>query len=162
MAVEDNAVCNDDHRIEHRFAVFIVQRGEPIGDPRNGVRLAAARRMFDEVAFARAVFLNVGNDFVYDVILMIAREDQLLFFDISDLPVPLNLFLFGNETDKFIDQVKQAVALQNLFPQIGSCIAVGIDGVSFAAFYARTVAALIERKKTCCSACKLRRHIHFV
>ena len=118
--------------------------------------------MFDEVAFARAVFLNIGNDFVYDVILMIAREDQLLFFDISDLPVPLNFFLFGNKTDKFIDKVKQAIALQNLFPQVGSCIAVGVDGVSFAAFYARAVAALIERKKARCPARKLRRHIHFV
>ena len=37
LAVEDNAVCNDDYRIKNRFAVFVVQRCEPIGDPRDGV-----------------------------------------------------------------------------------------------------------------------------
>ena len=45
-------------------------------DPGNEIGFAAAGGMFDEITFACAELADVGDDFVDDIELMIAREDE--------------------------------------------------------------------------------------
>ena len=65
-------------------------------EPGDGVRLAAARRVLDQVAPARAVLLRVGEEPAHDVELVIAGQDLdglllagLLVFRLDDLRVVL-------------------------------------------------------------------------
>jgi hypothetical protein len=54
LLVEDPAVGDDDDRVEDRRLVLL-EPDELVREPRDGVRLAAARRVLDQVAPARAV-----------------------------------------------------------------------------------------------------------
>ncbi|MEX1116119.1 MAG: hypothetical protein WEB53_12775 [Akkermansiaceae bacterium] len=58
LVVEDVAVGHDDHRIEN-FLLLLVHPHQLMGEPRDGVRLAAAGRLLDEVAFTNAVIFNI-------------------------------------------------------------------------------------------------------
>ncbi len=58
-------------------SVVLLQSDELVGQPSNGVRLAAACRVLDEVTLARAVLLSIGQQLPDDVKLVIPRKDLL-------------------------------------------------------------------------------------
>ena len=43
LAIQNDAVCNDDNGIENGVVAFVVQRCQTISKPCNGIGLAAAR-----------------------------------------------------------------------------------------------------------------------
>ena len=62
--------------IESKTAVVVLaQADELVGQPGDGVGLAAAGRVLDQVALARAVLPGVGQELAHHVELVVARED---------------------------------------------------------------------------------------
>jgi hypothetical protein len=76
LAVEDNAIGDDDHLVED-LSVFGVEPREPVGEPGDRVRLAGARRVLNQVVPPRAAAAGVSDEPAYGVPLLEAREDQL-------------------------------------------------------------------------------------
>ena len=56
-------------------ASSLLQADQLVRQPGDGVRLAAAGRVLDQVALARAVRLRVGQQLPHHVELVVARED---------------------------------------------------------------------------------------
>ena len=75
LAVEDDAVRDDDNGVENRAAASPLQPDQPVGQPRDRVALAAAGRVLDQVAPAGAVLGRVGQEPADDVELVVARPD---------------------------------------------------------------------------------------
>ena len=64
--------------IESKIGAFRLREAdELVREPGDGVRLAAARRVLDQVALARAVRGRVGQELPHHVELVVAREDLL-------------------------------------------------------------------------------------
>ena len=74
LLVEDAPVGDDDDRVEDR-RIVLLQADQLVREPGDGVRLAAAGRVLDQVAPARAVLLRVGQEPAHDVELVVARPD---------------------------------------------------------------------------------------
>ena len=135
---------------------------QPIGDPCNGVGLARTRRMLDEIIFAGAVLLYIGQHFPHNIVLMIPRETHLFLGDGFHHAVLFLGFFFlyiGNEP---LDQIQQAVPLQNFFPQITGDIAVRVCRVACTTALTCSVGTLIEGHKPRAAVRKLGRHPHFI
>ncbi len=73
LLVEDAAVGDDDDRVEDVAASSLLERDELVGEPGNGVGLAAACGVLDQVASAGPVVGGVGEEFANDVELVVAR-----------------------------------------------------------------------------------------
>ena len=73
LLVEDAPVGDDDHRVDHGPPEPL-ERDELVRKPGDGVRLAAARAVLDEVALADSVPAHVGEDGLHAVELVVARE----------------------------------------------------------------------------------------
>ena len=118
LAVEDAPVGDDDDRVENPLIGVVVKRRQPVGEPGDGEALAAARRMLDEIALARAVLSGVGDKAPDGVELLIARENK---GSLSGLPAFLVLFL--DLMDELADEVEDAVAGPDLLPEVGRGVA---------------------------------------
>ena len=95
LLVEDAPVGDDDDRVEDR-RVVLRQADQLVREPGDGVGLAAARRVLDQVAPARAVLPRVGQELAHHVELVVARPDLhrlllagLLVLRLDDLGVVL-------------------------------------------------------------------------
>src|SRR5450755_26718 len=53
LAIKDAPIGDDDDGVEDTFIVFVVEERELIGKPGEGIALAAARAVFDEVVLSR-------------------------------------------------------------------------------------------------------------
>ena len=122
--------------------------------PTDGVALAAARRMFDEVVVTHALATGGFHQHAHRLELVEAGEDHGLGLDLAALIVA---FFFDLQVDEAGEEVKQAVALQHLFPQV--CRSVGparrigrISGCSGG--------TLVEGKKACGRARQTGGHKH--
>lgn len=87
MGVENTSVRNHENGLEHFFVQVVVQGGEAIAQPGDGVGFAAARRMLQQVVLPLAACLRVGNEFFHYVQLVIAWEDEKGFFLLDLLAV---------------------------------------------------------------------------
>ena len=76
LGVEHTTVGDDKHSIENALLGGIVQRGEAVGEPCDGVRLARTCRVLDEVVPSAAFRLGVGNQFLHHVQLVVSRKDD--------------------------------------------------------------------------------------
>ena len=76
LVVEDAPVGDDDDRIEDPpCCPAPLHTDELVRQPGDGVRLAAARRVLDQVAPAHAVRAHVGQGLTHHAQLVVARED---------------------------------------------------------------------------------------
>src|SRR5258705_9576877 len=71
LIVEQTPVGHHDDRVEH-LLVLAFQTDELVREPGDGVRLAASRRMLDQVALARAVGAHVGQRLPHHTKLVVA------------------------------------------------------------------------------------------
>lgn len=125
-----------------------------MSEPADGVALAAAGRMFDEVVVAHALASRGLHELPHGLKLVVAGENHRRRLDLSALLVPL---LVNLQMDESGEQVEQAVSLEHLFPQGGGAIRQPgrIGWVPRA-----TVAALVEWKEVCCGAGEAGGHQH--
>ena len=73
--------------------------------------------MLNEIVVPRAVRGNVGDQLPHHVQLVVAREDQALFFDDLFFAVRLeDLFFALLQVDKFLKDIHHGVLLEHLFP----------------------------------------------
>lgn len=105
--------------VENTLIVGIMQRGKAMRQPGNGVALAAAGRMLDQIVVAGTFRSRSSHQLPNGLKLMIAREDHCFLF------YPLTIFgdLFINlEMQKTGKQIKQTVPLEHLLPKIGRAV----------------------------------------
>jgi hypothetical protein len=93
LLVEDTPVGDHDDRVEDR-RVVLSEADQLVREPRDGVRLAAARRVLDEISSACAVRLGVREELAHHVELVEARPDLhalllagLRILDLDDLRI---------------------------------------------------------------------------
>ena len=141
------APVRDDHdRVKDRLIFRIMQRGQTVGCPGDGVGLAGTRGVLNQIVVAGAVSAHVGQELAHHVQLMVAREDQLFIF---------------RGMNELLQNVHHAVLLEDLLPQVGGGIAVRISGVALAAVVARAVGALVEGQEEGVLSGQLRGHPDF-
>ena len=128
LAVYNHAVCHDDHVIEDDLVVGVMQRGEPVRQPCDGVGLARTCAMLDEIVLRRPVLGHVVEELSNDVELVVAREDDILL--LARLACQLVDLLLGFDKDEASDEVEDSVLLQNVLPHVGHAVAVFERGVA--------------------------------
>ena len=126
LLVEDEAVGDDDHRIEDLFVRGVVKRSQPVGQPRDGVALAAPGRVLDEAVVADARRPGIVDEPSHRVELVVPREDHGLFLD---LPVA-GLLLLDLEMDEPGEDVEQAVPVPHLLPEVRGLVPPGVFGIA--------------------------------
>ena len=123
LAVEEDAVRDDDDGVEDRGAL----PGQPdqlVGEPGDGVALAAAGRVLDQVAAARAAVPGVGQQAAHHVELMVAGPD------LGPLPPARLLVLRHDHLGVVLEDVGQALPAQHLPPQVVGLDAAGVGRVA--------------------------------
>ena len=150
LLVEDAPVGDDDDRVEDR-RIVLRQADQLVGEPGDGVGLAAARRVLDQVALARAVPAGVGQELAHHVELVEARPDLhrllaagLLVLRLDDLGVVL-------------EDVGQAVAGEDALPQV-----VGLEAVRVGRIARAVVPAQVEGQEPRGLALQVRAEAHLV
>ena len=113
-----------------------MQRLQMVRQPRDGVRLAAARRVLDQVALAGSARLGVRHQLAHGVELVEAREDDLLH------RVRVGVVFHANEP---LDDVEQAVGRQDLAVQVLGAVAVRVGWVARAVLAVAPVEGQEER-----------------
>ena len=91
LAVQHPAVGDDDDRLEDLLVVVIMQTGEPVGQPCNGVRLSGTGAVLNEIVLAGAVGLYIGQQLGHHIQLVVPREDHPLGLHLAGLFVLLLL-----------------------------------------------------------------------
>ncbi len=114
LAVQDAPVGDDDDRVEDPPVVGVVEHRELVGEPGDGVGLAAPGRMLDEVALAGPLLARVGHEPSHGVELVVAGEDQA-----PAAGLPPRLVLLLDLVDEVLDQVQDAVPSPDPVPQVG-------------------------------------------
>ena len=74
LAVQHDAIGHDDGRTEDRTVGIVMQIGDLVCRPADGVGLAGARRMLDQVAMAGAVPASVRHQPAHGVELVFGAE----------------------------------------------------------------------------------------
>lgn len=128
LGVQHPAVRDHDYAGKNRPVVGVMQGGQPIGGPGDGVGLAGACAVLDQIVVAGAVFIHVVHQHPHHVQLMKAGEDQ---------PVAL-------ETDELLDNVHHAGGVEDHAPEVVRGIAIRVGRVALAAVLAGAVAAHVE------------------
>ena len=111
LPVQDAAVGDYDDRVEHRGAAA-GQADQLVGQPGDGVALAAAGGVLDQVAPARAVYGGVGEQAAHHFELMVARPN------LGAVGAPGLGVLEGHHLGVVLQDVGEAAALQHLPPQV--------------------------------------------
>ena len=109
LPVEHPAVRDHDHRIEDRQAVLL-QTDELVCQPGDGVALAAAGRMLDQIARPGATCPCIGEELSHHVELVIAGKDLL-----SLNPARFHVFAF-HDLGVILDNIGEPFPSQELAP----------------------------------------------
>ena len=117
LLIEDPAVGDDDDRVEDR-RIVLGKADQLVRKPGDRVRLAAARRVLDQVAPARAVLGDVGQELAHHVELVEARPD------LNRLLAAGPLVPGFDDLSVIFQDLGQTVARENSLPQV-----VGLDAI---------------------------------
>ena len=155
LAVQHPAVGDDDNGLEDLLVPGVMQPRQAMRQPGNGVGLARARAVLDEVVAPGAVSPHVLQQLGHHVQLVIPGEDHPLGLYRAGLFVLLHL-----QVEVLVQNLQQAVLAKHLLPQVGGVVAVGVVGVALAAHVACAVAALVEGQKVRALAFQPGGHVH--
>ena len=111
----------------------VLETDKPVGEPGDGVRLAAAGGVLDEVSPSDARFGHIGEQLAYDFELVVAGPD-LLPLDSRGVPV-----LRLDDLGVVLDDVGEAVAGEHPLPQV-----VGLESVRVRWIPGTVVPAAVE------------------
>ena len=138
LAVDHNAVSDDDDIIKNNFVICIVQRSEAVRQPCDRVRFAGACAVLDQIVLRRAILLHIRQQLADHVKLVIPGKDNI--FGLLRLSGQLILAFLGFDEDELADEVKDGVLFQNVLPHIGDTVLVFEGGVARTGIDAFTVA----------------------
>lgn len=128
LGVQHPAIRHHNHAGKNRPVVGVMQGGQPVGGPGNGVGLAGACAVLDQIVVAGTVLIHVRHQHPHHVQLVEAGEDQ---------PIPL-------EADELLDNVHHAGGGEDHAPEVVRGIALRVGRVALAAVLAGAVAAHVE------------------
>ena len=148
LPVEDTPVRDDDDRVEDR-GVVPRETDELVGQPGDGVALAAARRVLDQVAPSRPVRRGIGQQPAHDVELVVAGPDLRAL-----LPAGL-LVLRLHHLGVVLQDVGEALAREHLAPQV-----VGLDAARVGRIAGAVVPAPVERQEPGRLPLEMRAELH--
>ena len=138
LRVQHRPVRHHHHALENCVARPVVERRQAVRRPRDGVRLARARRVLDQVIVPRAVLQDMGNHLPHRVELMVARENQPFLCGRFFRAVCREFLFLGHlEMDEFLQNIHHAVFLENGLPKVRRRIAVFVRRVALAAVPSR-------------------------
>ena len=123
LAVEVHPVGHHEDRVEDPLAV-VFEADQLVGQPGDRVRLAAARRVLDEVAPPGTVRRAVGQQPPDHVELVVAGEDRL------GLLLAGPQVLLGDDLGVVLDDVGQAGRGEDLLPEVVGLQSAGVGRVS--------------------------------
>ena len=139
-----------------------MQAGEAVREPRDAVRLAAARGVLHQVVPAGPLEACALHDAVNGVELVVAREDHRLS---PHRPRSLSvghLLLAPLDEDVVAEDVEEAFPLEDLAPEVAAAVAGVVRRVALAALHVAGVVAAVEREEARLLALQLRRHVDLV
>src|SRR5947207_2861600 len=113
LPVEHAPIGYDDDRVEYAAVIAAVQDRELVREPCDRVRLAAPRRVLDQVILPGSIGSSVGDEPPDAVELMVAREDQRLLARLAAFFVFLIDFV-----NELLDQVEYTIARPDAVPQV--------------------------------------------
>ena len=123
LPVQDQPIGDDDDRVEGRRPVP-GQSDQLVGQPGDGVALAAAGRVLDQVALARAAAPRVDQKAANHVELVVARPH------LAPAPPARLLVLPLHHLGVVLEDVGQALRGQHLAPQVVGLDAAGVGRVA--------------------------------
>ena len=150
LPVEDAPVRDHDDGVEDRDVV-LRESDKLVCEPRDGVALAAACGVLDEVAVPGAAGAGVGEQVPHRVDLVVARPDLGL------LPLAGLLVLRLHDLGVVLEDIGQALAGQHLAPQVVGLEPVGVGRVARA-----VVPAAVEGQEPRCLALEVRAEANVV
>ena len=160
LLVKHTPVGDDDDAAVHLLVFGVVQRGEPMCQPADGVGLAGARRVLHKVGVPDTFLQRRVQQRAHRVPLVIAREQQRRGVGLFALAVLLLRDLYRQE---LADNRQPRIALQNLVPQVAGGITQFVVGRIAGTCSALAVwRAPIEWQEPCRRARQLGCHPHFV
>ena len=136
LLIQHHSVCDYNDGVHQQIALRVFQPGQLMCQPCNGIGLAAARAVLDEIAIADAVLLHISQQAFHRRQLMIARED-LLVPGFAGF-----LVLFLDQRGVVLDDAREHVLGQNLLPQVIRHQAVRVGRIACA-----VLVALVEGQK---------------
>jgi hypothetical protein len=155
LVVEQAPVGDHDHRVENlpvglirRIAVAL-QADQLVRQPGDRIRLAAARRVLDQVTPARSMGTHIGQRLAHKPKLVIARPDLPAL-----LPARARILLL-DDLRVILEDVGQTRGGEHLLPEVGGLQAVRVGRVAGA-----VVVTLVERQEPRTPAAQLGAHPH--
>src|SRR5699024_7633748 len=146
--VEDGGVglktLGDGGRVQQGDVGGGVQGGESVREPGDGVGLARAGRVLDEVVVSGAVACGVGDHTAHGVPLVEAGEDD-------GVPLAPLVVLTALDVDEAFQQVEPVVDVPDRFPQVGGAVPALVgcrDRIARATGVPRAFGAGVEGQET--------------
>lgn len=122
-----------------------------MGEPGDGIGLAAAGGMLDEIAPPNAVNLGLGEELADNIELVITREDLNRFLGFG-------LFIFGgDDLGEIFDDSGEALTGEDSFPEI-----IGFEAVRVRRVAGAVVPTLVKGQKPGGFTLEVSTHAHFV
>ncbi len=150
LGVKDSPIRDHHHAAEHGPVLLAVQRRQPVGRPGDGVGLARACAVLDQVVPPGTVRRHVGQQLPHHVQLMVAGKNQrLLSYSLHGAVWEPFFLLLHLQMDELLKDIHHAVPLKDLLPEIGRGVAVRIWRIALAAVLSGPVGALVEGQKVC-------------
>ena len=150
LLVEHLPIGDDHHRVEDLLVGLVVQTGQAVSEPGYGVRLAATRRVLDQVVVAGALSPRSRLQPPDRVELVVAGKEHQLLCDLLPRLPPLLLL----QVHEAADDVHEAVPLEYLLPEVGGSVPRRVIRIPLA-----SVAATVEGKEVRSLTGELRRHV---
>ena len=157
LAIQHRAVSDHDHRAEQPLAVIAVHRGELVGGPGDGVGLARAGAVLDQVTLARPFSVSGLDQLVDHIPLVVAREDHRFPGGQRAVEALAGLLVQMQEAPEHLEP---GIRLEQLLPQVAGGVLAVIGGrwIARAAFRA----AEVERQEEGVLAVQLGGHRRLV
>ena len=164
LGIQNRTIGYNHDRIKNRLVVVIMKACEAVGCPGNRIGLPRTGTVLYEIVFTRSIGPDVPDELPHDIHLMIPGENNGLFGNFFLCTVLLeHLFPLHLNMDKFLEDIQQAVLLQNILPEIrGHIIPIRRGRVPCSAVTAGTVAALVKREKIGLGSIQFGRHHRFI
>ena len=162
LAIQYHTIGDHDNGIKQAIVLCVVNGGQPIGNPGNGVGLAGTGGVLNQIVGAYTVLTHINHNLSHHIVLVVAGEDHLFFGDGFANTVLDHFLLFLHEGNEAVNEIQQAVTLQHFFPEVAGGVAVRILGIACTTCDTRTVGALIEGQKAGSTICQLGGHPRFI